>query len=72
MLDWVLVVSGTSSHNLHSIFITHTQTVTSSTVNPLLPHDVSSRAGRKKMAARGGIEGKDRPSNQAPDACIIP
>lgn len=24
------------------------------------------------MAAGGGIEGKDAPSNQAPDACIIP
>lgn len=58
MLGCVLLVSGTSSHNLHSIFITQTSQVQRC---PLPTPDHSTRAGRKKMAARGGGVAKVRP-----------
>ena len=68
MLGCVWLVSGTSSHHLHSIFITQTQTVTSWTEPS--PHAGPPR--EEKMAAGGGVAGHDAPSYQAPDACIIP
>lgn len=56
------MVSGTSSHNLHSIFITHTHNCHKFNCKPFPPPVVSSHTGRRKMAARGGGQrAKTRP-----------
>lgn len=57
-----LVVSLTSSHILHSIFITHTHNCHKFNCSPSPPPVVSSHTGRRKMAARGGFQrAKTRP-----------
>lgn len=72
MLDCVLVVSGTSSHNLHSIFITHTHKLSQVQLYILSSPRAShlAQAG-KKDGCQGRNRGPRCASNQAPDACII-
>lgn len=66
--------SGTSSHKFTQHIHTHTHKLSQvQRLNPP-PHAGRriSRRAEKRWPPGGGAEGRDAPSNQAPDACIIP
>lgn len=70
----VFLFSGTSSHKFTQHIHTHTHKLSQvQRLNPP-PHAGRriSRRAEKRWPPGGGAEGRDAPSNQAPDACIIP